>query len=189
MGSEIVTFSNAQGTANVTFDTGTGASVATAINAINAQAAAIGIYAVYDAAGTGLSIQSNSSFTLVETQAATTGDVITGGAGAKTVTAPAAGATSTANALAALTALTASVTVLGSVQGRVGTGQNKLYYAIQLAQSQVSSFSAAESRVRDADIAAEAANLTKAQVLEQASLAAMAQANASPQSVLALLRA
>jgi flagellin len=63
-----------------------------------------------------------------------------------------------------------------------------MYYSIQLAQSQISSFSAAESRIRDADVAAEAANLTKAQVLEQASLAAMAQANASPQSVLALLR-
>jgi flagellin-like hook-associated protein FlgL len=94
----------------------------------------------------------------------------------------------TADALVALSAITTAVGLLGAVQGRVGTGQNKLYYAIQLAQSQVASFSAAESRLRDADIAAEAANLTKAQVMEQASLAAMAQANASPQAVLALLR-
>jgi flagellin len=77
---------------------------------------------------------------------------------------------------------------LGTVQGKVGTGQNKLTYAIQLAQSQIGGFSAAESRIRDADVAAEAANLTKAQVLQQASLAAMAQANSAPQSVLALLR-
>jgi flagellin len=94
----------------------------------------------------------------------------------------------TADALVALSAITTAVGLLGAVQGRVGTGQNKLYYAIQLAQSQIASFSAAESRLRDADIAAEAANLTKAQVMEQASLAAMAQANASPQAVLALLR-
>jgi flagellin len=94
----------------------------------------------------------------------------------------------TADALVALSAITTAVGLLGSVQGKVGTGQNKLYYAIQLAQSQIASFSAAESRLRDADIAAEAANLTKAQVMEQASLAAMAQANASPQAVLALLR-
>ncbi|MCL6545775.1 MAG: flagellin [Bryobacteraceae bacterium] len=94
----------------------------------------------------------------------------------------------TADALVALSAITAAVGLLGAVQGKVGTGQNKLYYAIQLAQSQIASFSAAESRLRDADIAAEAANLTKAQVMEQASLAAMAQANASPQAVLALLR-
>jgi flagellin len=187
--SEIVTFSNASGTANVTFTTTTGDTVANAIAAINQQTAPLGIYAVYDAAGTGFSIQSNSNFTLVQTQAAAAGDVITGGNGAKTVTEPAAGASSTANALAAITALTAAVTTLGTVQGKVGTGQNKLAYAIQLAQSQIASFSAAESRIRDADIAAEAANLTKAQVLEQSSLAAMAQANASPQAVLALLRA
>jgi flagellin len=43
-------------------------------------------------------------------------------------------------------------------------------------------------KIRDADIAAEAANLTKAQVLQQASMAAMAQANSAPQAVLALLR-
>ena len=69
-----------------------------------------------------------------------------------------------------------------------GTGQNQLQYAIQLAESQISAYSAAESRIRDADVAAEAANLTKAQVLQQASLAAMAQANSAPQSVLSLLR-
>ena len=44
------------------------------------------------------------------------------------------------------------------------------------------------SRIRDADIASEAANLTKAQVLQQASMAALAQANSAPQSVLSLLR-
>ena len=94
----------------------------------------------------------------------------------------------TADALVALSALTNAVALLGAVQGKVGTGQNKLQYAIQLAQSQIASFTTADSRIRDADIAAEAANLTKAQVMEQASLAAMAQANASPQAVLALLR-
>jgi flagellin len=187
-GNETVTFTNASGSANVNFSTTTGNTVANAISAINAQTASLGIYAVLDAAGTGFSIQSNSTFTLVKTAAATTGEVITGAVGAKTITAPAAGASSTANALSALTAITSAVSTLGSVQGKVGTGQNKLSYAIQLAQSQIASFSAAESRIRDADIAAEAANLTKAQVLEQANLAAMSQANSSPQSVLALLK-
>lgn len=94
----------------------------------------------------------------------------------------------TANAKIALSSITTAVSLLGAVQGKVGSGSNKLQYAIQLAQSQLSSFSAAESRIRDADVAAEAANLTKAQVMQQASLAAMAQANAAPQAVLALLR-
>ena len=77
---------------------------------------------------------------------------------------------------------------LALVQGKIGTGQNKISYAIQLAQSQITNFSAAESRIRDADVAQEAANLTKAQVLSQASMAAMAQANSAPQAVLSLLR-
>ena len=91
-------------------------------------------------------------------------------------------------ALAAIGAVSAAVSYLGKVQGVVGTGQNQLQYAIQLAQSQISSYSAAESRIRDADVAAEAANLTKAQVLQQASIAAMAQANSAPTAVLSLLR-
>ena len=84
--------------------------------------------------------------------------------------------------------ITDAVKKLGVVQGTVGTGQNQLAYAIQLANSQISNFSAAESRIRDADVAAEAANLTKAQVLQQASIAAMGQANSAPQAVLSLLR-
>ena len=91
-------------------------------------------------------------------------------------------------ALDAIDKIGSAVSTLGTVQGKIGTGQNQLQYAIQLAQSQISNFSAAESRIRDADVAQEAANLTKAQVLQQASLAAMAQANSAPQAVLALLR-
>lgn len=94
----------------------------------------------------------------------------------------------TTSALDAIDKIGNAVSTLGTVQGKIGTGQNQLQYAIQLAQSQIANFSAAESRIRDADVASEAANLTKAQVLQQASLAAMAQANSAPQAVLALLR-
>ena len=92
-----------------------------------------------------------------------------------------------ANSLAAITAIDAAVATLGLAAGEVGTGQNRLQFAIDLAQAQISSFSAAESRIRDADVAAEAANLTKAQVLQQSTLAALAQANAAPQQVVAQL--
>jgi len=89
---------------------------------------------------------------------------------------------------AAIDAITAAVQTLGTVQGIVGAGENTLNYAINLAQSQITSFSAAQSQIRDANVAAEAANLTKAQVLQQASIAAMAQANQEPQSILMLLK-
>ncbi|HEX4596125.1 MAG TPA: flagellin, partial [Bryobacteraceae bacterium] len=68
-----------------------------------------------------------------------------------------------------------------------GSGENKINYAISLAESQITNFSAAQSRIRDADIASEAANLTKAQTLQQTSIAALAQANAAPAAVLKLL--
>jgi flagellin len=91
-------------------------------------------------------------------------------------------------ALLAVAAVAQAITTLGTAQAAVGKGQNQLNYAIGLAQSQISNFSAAESRIRDADVASEAANLTKAQVLQQANMAAMAQANSAPQAVLSLLK-
>jgi flagellin len=118
----------------------------------------------------------------------------TGGATSKqgmTVTSSASGnmdISTIAGAQQAVIALGEAVTKLGSAQAAVGKGQNQLNYAIGLAQSQISNFSAAESRIRDADVASEAANLTKAQVLQQASMAAMAQANSAPQAVLSLLK-
>jgi flagellin len=160
----------------------------TTINKVKTALAGSGIDVIR--IGDEISFQSSASFTVARNASATS----TGGLGnvgtASSATATAATAASdvTASAQAALTAITNAVANLGLVQGKVGTGQNKLTYAIQLAQSQIGGFSAAESRIRDADVAAEAANLTKAQVLQQASLAAMAQANSAPQSVLALLR-
>jgi len=91
-------------------------------------------------------------------------------------------------ASAAVTAITAAVSKLGSAQAAIGKGQNQLNYAISLSQSQITNFSAAESQIRDANVAQQAANLSKAQVLQQASIAAMAQANAAPQAVLSLLK-
>jgi flagellin len=93
-----------------------------------------------------------------------------------------------AHALTAITDITNSVTALGKTQGAVGTGENDLNYAISLAQSQITNDSAAESRIRDADVASEAANLTKSQILEQSSVAALAQANSAPQALLKLLQ-
>lgn len=93
-----------------------------------------------------------------------------------------------ANALTAIGTINTAVTYLGTVQGIVGTGENRLGQAVQLASSQITNISGAESRIRDADVAAEAANLTKAQVLQQASVAALAQANTAPQNLLRLFQ-
>ncbi len=91
-------------------------------------------------------------------------------------------------AQAAVTAITKAVTTLGTAQAQIGIGQNQLGYAVSLAQSQITNYSAAESQIRDTNVAAQAANLSKASTLSQASIAAMAQANSATQGVLALLR-
>lgn len=95
---------------------------------------------------------------------------------------------SAANAQSSLNAISTAVTNLGKVLGAVGAGENRLQQAINLANSEIVNFSATESRIRDANIAQEATNLTKFNVLSQAGIAALAQANQSSQNVLALLR-
>ena len=103
-----------------------------------------------------------------------------------------AGANSTidtqAAAESAVTALANAVSSLGTAQAVVGRGQNQLSFAVNLAQSQLTNLAASESRIRDADLAQEAANLSKAQIQLQAGIAALAQANSAPQQVLSLLR-
>ena len=92
------------------------------------------------------------------------------------------------NAQAALTAITSAIAALGTAQAQVGTIENRLQYAISLAQSQIVNNRAAESRIRDANMAEEASNLTKYQILTQSGVASLAQANQSTGAVLALLR-
>jgi flagellin len=94
----------------------------------------------------------------------------------------------TGTATTAIGKINAAIGKLGTAQGAVGAGENDLNYAVNLANSQVTSYSAANSTIRDADIATEAANLSKEQALTQASVAALAQANAMPQAVLKLLQ-
>ena len=176
--------------------------LADALASLTAQLTADGLtgFSVAGTAAAGTSpaeiqFTANQSFSLSEMSynAGVGGAVLGGGgmyttAGAQAITAPTVNSTATGNAQTAVLAINAAVTALGLAQGNVGAGENTLNYAISLAQSQVTNFSAAESQIKDADIAAEAANLTKAQVLEQASIAAMAQANTSPQAVLKLLQ-
>ena len=92
------------------------------------------------------------------------------------------------SAQAAVTTLANAVSSLGRAQAVVGKGENQFNYAINLAQSQLTNLASAESQIRDADLAGQAANLTKAQILLQAGVAALAQANSAPQAVLALLK-
>jgi flagellin len=76
--------------------------------------------------------------------------------------------------------MTASRGKIGSVQNRLSTSVSSLSLAIE-------NYTAAESQIRDADMAYEIAELTKNQILVQASTAMVSQANMIPQGVLSLL--
>lgn len=95
--------------------------------------------------------------------------------------------TSTA-AATAVGAVATAVSTVGTVTGQVGSLQNRLGFAVSLAQTQVVNIKAAESRIRDANVAEESANLTRFNILTQSGIAALAQANQQSSSVLALLR-
>ncbi len=118
----------------------------------------------------------------------------TGNTGGAVFTSVSNGAGSTADisnqstAEAAVEALGNAVAILGQAQAVVGRGENQFNYAINLANSQLTNMQAAESQIRDADLAAESANLTKSQIMLQAGIAALAQANSAPQQVLTLLK-
>ncbi len=96
--------------------------------------------------------------------------------------------TNQANANTAVTSIQTAIGTLGTVQGRIGAAMNRLTFAISQAQTMSVSVRASESRIRDANIAEEAASLTKFNILTQSGLAALSQANQSSQSVLQLLR-
>ena len=164
-GTQVFTFTNlpAGASATVTVAGGsTGITTSQALASLDSQLSPFGITAGLDSSGF-LQFQSNSTFT-VAAAAASAGSALTAVAAAAPSTANA-NTTGTANALAAVTAIATAITNLGNAQGAVGAGENDLNYAIGLATSQITNYSSAEAQIRDADIAHQAANLTKAQVL------------------------
>ncbi len=105
--------------------------------------------------------------------------------------------TVTVNAALSLTALSASstladadtaLTAVNATLATIGAGQNVLDYTVQNLKSAVVNVRAAESTIRDVDMAEEMANFTKNNILTQAAQAMLSQANQGSQSVLQLLR-
>ena len=87
----------------------------------------------------------------------------------------------------AITNIDSAINTVSSLRGSLGAVQNRLGSTINNLAIQVENLSAAESRIRDVDVAYETAQLTRNQILQQASIAVLGQANALPQSALRLL--
>jgi len=81
-----------------------------------------------------------------------------------------------------------ALNAVSNMRADIGAGINRLQSAVSVLQTQSQNTQAAESGIRDANLAEEVANLTKYQILAQSGLAALAQANSSSQSVLNILR-
>ena len=94
----------------------------------------------------------------------------------------------TAGADAAIASMDSALSALNAGRADLGAYQNRFSSAVSNLQTTAENLSASRSRIVDADFAAETATLSRNQVLQQAGTAMLAQANAMPQSVLALLR-
>ena len=96
--------------------------------------------------------------------------------------------TSAANAQLAIAVVDAALNQINSSRGDLGAYQNRFSSAIANLQTTSENLSASRSRIQDADFAMETASLTRNQILQQAGVAILAQANALGNNVLALLR-
>jgi flagellin len=96
--------------------------------------------------------------------------------------------TSDKNAWIAIKKLDSALDQVNSARGTLGAVQSRFENAVASIQIQAENTSAARGRIMDADFATETANLSRAQILQQAGTAMVAQANQLPQQVLSLLR-
>ena len=93
-----------------------------------------------------------------------------------------------AAAQSALGSITLAIANVASRRGSLGSVESRLNTAIANLMVTRENFAAAESRIRDADVAEETANLTRSTILQQAGVAVLAQANQQPSLALTLLR-
>jgi flagellin len=139
-----------------------------------------------------LSSNSSAGITLGGTQA--TAAILGHAAGATAATATAGAGvssldlTTAAGARSALDTIDAALNTINSSRANLGAMQNRFSSSIASLQTTSENLSASRSRIQDADFAAETAQLTRGQILQQAGTAMLAQANSLPNGVLALLR-
>ena len=96
--------------------------------------------------------------------------------------------TTATGAQAALAAVDSAINTINSTRAALGAYQARFTSVVASLATTAENMTASRSRIQDADYAAETANLSRAQILQQAGTAMVAQANQLPQGVLALLR-
>ena len=161
------------------------------VNAINNVSAQSGVGAVYNTATGQITLSSAAVVTVAgTTNSALVAGYANGAIGAVATTTGIAGldVSSYTNAQLAIQLADSALSTVNSTRATLGAVQNRFSSVVANLQTTTENLSASRSRILDADFAAETANLTRAQILQQAGTAMLAQANAQPNNVLALLR-
>jgi flagellin len=129
---------------------------------------------------------SGQTISVSATQMSVASSNLTGvyGAGAASAISTAATSANAAN----ISALDDALTAINGARANLGAVQSRFTNTINFLQTAAENQAAAKGRIMDADFAAETSNLSRAQILQQAGTAMIAQANQLPQGVLALLR-
>ena len=168
-----------------------GAAVAAAINLVSGTS---NVTATADAAGL-VTLTNTSGGTTTVAMSGTANTARTGLTAATTAVTTASvvgfagvNVSTTAGAQNAISSMDSALSALNAARADLGAYQNRFSSAVSNLQTTAENLSASRSRIVDTDFAAETAVLSRNQVLQQAGTAMLAQANALPQSVLALLR-
>jgi flagellin len=168
--------------------TGQGAAVAAAINLLSDEHGVVatntaGVLTLNSVAGTEIKIEMEGTAT-----ALTTGLNVTNNSSSQGSTVADLNLSTQAGAQSAISIIDTALEQINSSRSELGAINNRLDFTVSNLMNVSENTAAARSRIVDADYAAETANLSRAQVLQQAASAMLAQANAAPQQVLSLLR-
>ena len=162
------------------------------VEAINRVSSQTGVGASYDAVTGDVSFVSAAQFAVAGTtnDAAVAGfaNAATVGTATTTTGITAVSVSSFTGAQQAIGQIDNALTAVNSARANLGAIQNRFQSVVQNLSTTSENLSASRSRIKDADFAKETAELTRAQILQQAGVAMLAQANQVPQSVLSLLR-
>jgi flagellin len=156
-------------------------------DAVNSVADQTGVYATNDTATT-VTLTGAADITIAGAAVATSGLTDGTTAAATTTGFTTLDLSNVAGANTAIGTMDAALTAVNTARANLGALQSRFESVVSNLTINSENLSAARSRIRDADFAAETANLTRAQILQQAGTAMLAQANTAPQNVLSLLQ-
>lgn len=181
-------------TADITFSTADGRNITLEEDITAGTGGTTGGLADAQADGTGvtnfgkITLSAAENITLAGTQEADIGFADNETISKDSTTISAVNVTSIANAQTAIKRVDAALTAVSTLRSTFGAIQNRFESTIANLQTTSENLAASRSRIQDADFAAETAALTRSQILQQAGVAMLAQANSLPNNVLSLLR-